>query len=117
MEGCLYRFRIARVLLIVLLVTLVYRFRPEEMGLLPDGRNPKAHCFGRESFGTIFRTIAIAMSAGVGIGPFVSGYLFDITGNYNMSFLLAIGFLIIACIIVSLARPPKLKVPAISTIL
>jgi len=75
-----------------------------------------AHYFGRESFGAIFGTISIAMSLGVGIGPLISGFLFDIMGNYDMAFSMAVGFLVIACITISLARPPELKVSDSSTV-
>lgn len=76
-----------------------------------------AQCFGRESFGAIFGTMAISFSMGLAIGPLVSGHLFDITGSYDIPFFIAIGFLIIACITVSLARSPKPKVSTPSSIL
>jgi sugar phosphate permease len=76
-------------------------------GVIPMMPMLVVRSFGRASFGTIYGMLLMAMSAGVGIGPLVSGYLFDITGNYNIPFSLAIGSLLTACVTVFFARTPK----------
>jgi MFS family permease len=51
-----------------------------------------ADIYGRASLGTIFACIFTAMNVGVGLGSYVAGLDYDITGNYHVS-LLANGFL------------------------
>ena len=48
--------------------------------------------YGRASLGTIFACIFTAMNVGVGVGSYVAGLDYDLTGNYHLS-LLANGFL------------------------
>jgi MFS family permease len=51
-----------------------------------------ADIYGRASLGTIFACIFTAMNVGVGVGSYIAGLDFDLTGNYNLS-LLVNGFL------------------------
>ena len=51
-----------------------------------------ADIYGRASLGTIFACIFTAMNVGLGIGSYVAGLDFDLTGNYHAS-LLVNGFL------------------------
>ncbi|MFN8517112.1 MAG: MFS transporter [Chloroflexia bacterium] len=51
-----------------------------------------ADIYGRASLGTIFACIFTAMNVGVGVGSYVAGLDFDLTGNYHVS-LIVNGFL------------------------
>jgi MFS family permease len=44
-----------------------------------------ADIYGRASLGTIFACIFTAMNVGVGVGSYIAGLDFDLTGNYNLS--------------------------------
>jgi MFS family permease len=66
-----------------------------------------AQCFGRQSFGTIYGTVAISITAGIGVGPIFSAYIFDATGTYDPAFFSLIPMLVIAGGMILLARAPK----------
>jgi len=71
--------------------------------------------FGRASFGAIFGTIGIAVTAGVGTGPTLIGFIFDAAGSYNPALMLYVGTHLLAVALIFLARPPKPVVPSIPT--
>ncbi|MFC2066520.1 MFS transporter [Chloroflexota bacterium] len=55
--------------------------------------------FGTKSIGAIYGSIVFSYTVGAAIGPFLAGYIFDVTGSYSMAFLSAtiatgIGFLL-----------------------
>jgi predicted MFS family arabinose efflux permease len=47
-----------------------------------------AHVFGMRSHGVIFGLVFFCDTVGGAIGPFLAGYAFDLSGNYDLSFLL-----------------------------
>jgi len=47
-----------------------------------------AELFGLRSHGLIFGVFAVSVSWGAAAGPFLTGYLFDVTNSYRMAFLL-----------------------------
>ena len=47
-----------------------------------------AELFGLRSHGLIFGVFAVSVSLGAATGPFLTGYLFDVTNSYQMAFLL-----------------------------
>lgn len=53
-----------------------------------------AELFGLKSHGLILGAVSFGFTAGAAVGPLVTGYLYDIMGNYQLAFLLsaAIGF-------------------------
>jgi MFS family permease len=82
-----------------------------------------ADIYGRASLGTIFACIFTAMNVGVGVGSYIAGLDFDLTGNYNLSLLVNgfLGFAAAAAVqavrvrpLVPVAPPPaaSLGVPA-----
>ncbi len=54
--------------------------------------------YGRKDYGSIFGLLSALGSTGAIIGPVLFGYLYDTTGSYNSSFMIAIGLMIIAII-------------------
>jgi MFS family permease len=54
--------------------------------------------YGRKDYGSIFGLLSALGSTGAIIGPVVFGYLYDTTGSYNSSFMIAIGLMIVAII-------------------
>jgi MFS family permease len=47
-----------------------------------------AHVFGMRSHGVILGLVFFCDTVGGAIGPFLAGYAFDLSGNYDLSFLL-----------------------------
>ena len=48
-----------------------------------------ATLFGLGSLGLILGTVSIGFSIGSALGPVVTGYIFDISGSYQMAFLIS----------------------------
>ena len=48
-----------------------------------------AGLFGVRSHGLIFGVITNGFTIGATIGPIVAGYIFDVTGSYQLAFLLS----------------------------
>ena len=67
----------------------------------------RARYFGRKSFGTIAGwSRALTIPVGV-IGPVLAGWIFDVTGSYEIAFVLFAVTLGISAVIMIFARPPK----------
>lgn len=66
-----------------------------------------ADIYGRASLGTIFGFIFTAMNVGSGVGAFVAGLDYDLTGNYHLSLLLNsfMGFAAAAAVLAVRVRP------------
>jgi MFS family permease len=62
--------------------------------------------FGLKAGGKILGTITVLDALGGGLGPWVSGVLFDKTGNYQASFLVVSGLITIALLIALTLRIP-----------
>jgi MFS family permease len=75
-----------------------------------------ADIYGRASIGTIFGFIFSAMNVGVGVGSYLAGLDFDITGNYNLALTVnaLLGFAAAAAVQAVRVRPlvPPTPVPA-----
>jgi MFS family permease len=69
-----------------------------------------AKLFGLTSHGVIFGVATAGFTIGAAIGPFVSGYIFDTTGEYNIAFLACIILMFIGLIFNMLIKPTRIKV-------
>ena len=49
-----------------------------------------AELFGLQDFGAFYGLLFTSVGIGGSLGPFLAGYLADIYGNYNMTFVLGI---------------------------
>ena len=47
-----------------------------------------AWLFGLKSHPIVFGTISLAFTVGAAIGPIVTGYIFDTTGEYQVAFII-----------------------------
>jgi MFS family permease len=65
--------------------------------------------FGVKSGGKILGTINVLDAFGGGLGPFVTGVLFDRTGSYRLSFLVVTGLVSVA-LVVSFCLPSRRRV-------
>lgn len=70
-----------------------------------------ARLFGLKAHGQILGTAVLGFSIGAAIGPFLTGYIYDVTISYQMAFLVC-GFVgIIGIILSALLSPPKMDKP------
>jgi MFS family permease len=66
-----------------------------------------ARLFGLSSHGLIYGVIGLGFTAGGAVGPFVMGYMFDITSSYQTSFIVCAAFGVLGLILVTILRPTK----------
>ncbi len=66
--------------------------------------------FGLNSMGAIFGALSVADGLGFGTGPLLAGYVFDITGSYNISFfIVAAGMALAVVATLALKESPAAK--------
>jgi len=65
--------------------------------------------FGLRALGTIYGLFSTSFSIAAVTGPIVAGYIFDISGSYNYSFILAIGFCYLAAVLTFFIKKPVIK--------
>jgi len=63
--------------------------------------------FGIKSHGAILGTITLGFACGGALGPFLTGYLFDLTGNYRLGFLVCAIIATLGLISCTILRPIK----------
>ncbi len=68
-----------------------------------------AEYFGRKSYGTIQGFRSSIQMTGIIIGPVVSGFIFDQTGNYSIAFFGFSVATVVSFVLVLLANPPKTR--------
>jgi len=64
-----------------------------------------AGLFGLRSHGLILGVTTIGYSIGAGVGPFLAGYIFDVTNSYHVIFLVCAAISVIGLILSTLLRP------------
>src|SRR3984893_10552389 len=68
--------------------------------------------FQGKQYGSIFGTIMISALAGGAAGPWATGFLHDLTGNYTIAFAIAIGVSGLSAIAIWMASPRKIRAVA-----
>jgi len=69
-----------------------------------------AELFGLSSHGVIFGVIIMfGGTAGMAVGPLLAGHIFDITGRYQLAFMIYVVILVIGLILTSLLKPTRVK--------
>ena len=63
-----------------------------------------AHYFGMRSHGTIFGFVLFFGTLGGTVGPLLSGRIFDVTGSYDIAFMILIGFAIFGLLLTAALR-------------
>lgn len=66
-----------------------------------------AELFGLRAHGAILGTIVFGAAAGAAVSSLLAGHIFDITGSYNLAFLVCAVLAIVSLILVSLLRPTR----------
>jgi MFS transporter, OFA family, oxalate/formate antiporter len=64
-----------------------------------------ASFFGVRSLGMIFGSIGFGIPLGLGLGPYVTGYVFDLTHSYNTAFLFCVLASILSLILIFIVKP------------
>ena len=63
-------------------------------------------------FGAIFGTLMVAAIVGGAAGPWVTGLLHDVTGNYAIAFWIALALSIVSAVAIFIAAPRKVRAVA-----
>jgi MFS family permease len=71
-----------------------------------------AEIFQGRHYGAIFGTLSLASSAGAALGPWVTGWLYDVTGSYAPAFCLAIACSLVSAVAIWLAAPRRVRAVA-----
>ncbi len=66
-----------------------------------------AELFGLSSHGVIFGIIIFCGTIGGATGPLLAGRIFDVTGSYQLAFLICAAFSVIALVLLFLLRPTE----------
>ena len=66
-----------------------------------------AEYFGTRSHGALFGIVFCCSMIGGAIGPVITGYIFDITGSYNLAFWICPAMSTLALALISTLRKPK----------
>lgn len=66
-----------------------------------------AWLFGMSSHGLIYGVVHVGFTIGAAAGPFITGYIFDLTGGYQLAFLTCAAFGVIGLILTIILRPTK----------
>ena len=69
-----------------------------------------ADLFGRKAHGLILGFFVAAFGFGSSVGPILIGYVFDVTGSYQVGFLLCVVLSIIALTIIMLLKPASVQI-------
>lgn len=66
-----------------------------------------AWLFGLGSHGLIYGVVHVGFTVGAAAGPYLTGYLFDLTGSYQLGFFIAAGFGVIGLFLTLTLKPIK----------
>ncbi len=66
-----------------------------------------ARLFGLSSHGVIFGVTSLSFTIGAALGPFLAGYVFDLTGSYQVAFLVSAAIAITGLILALFLTPIK----------
>ena len=66
-----------------------------------------AELFGTASHGTLFGLILFCGTIGGSVGPWLTGYVFDTTGSYQIAFMILIALAMTGLVLISSLRPVK----------
>jgi len=65
--------------------------------------------FGGRALGAVFGALMVSDGIGFGVGPWVAGNIYDVTGSYQVSFLAAAAGLAVAAVLVVIVKPATAK--------
>jgi len=68
-----------------------------------------AELFGLKSHGAIMGLTTISYSAGAAVGPYIAGHIFDVTGSYQIAFMLITVIAVSGLVITALITPTEFE--------
>jgi len=68
-----------------------------------------AELFGLRAHGAILGVLSFGFTVGGGAGPFLSGYIFDVTDSYRLAFLMCLGISMVGLIFTLFLKPGSVK--------
>ena len=68
--------------------------------------------FQGKQYGSIFGTIMLAALAGGAAGPWLTGFLYDLSGSYTIAFAIGIGVSVLSAVAIWQASPGKVRAVA-----
>ena len=68
-----------------------------------------AGLFGVRSHGLILGVTSLGFTLGAAVGPFLAGYIFDVTGSYQVAFLVCAAICIVGLVLTVLLKPIRGK--------
>jgi MFS family permease len=78
------------------------------MGSIGTSESPLvARLFGLNNHGLIFAVVVLGFTVGGAVGPFVTGYIYDVTHSYHNAFLACIAFMVVGLILTVLLKPTR----------
>lgn len=66
-----------------------------------------ARLFGLKNHGLIYAVFVLGFTVGGAVGPFVTGYVHDVTGSYHNAFLVCIAFMVAGLILTIFLKPTR----------
>ena len=81
-------------------------------GLAPVFASVPAELFAGKSYGVIFGLLGASGGVGAALGPWITGWLFDRMGSYDVAFFVAIVICVISIVTMWLAGPRKVRLVA-----
>jgi len=66
-------------------------------------------CFGIVSFATVSGMAGVFTMSGAAFGPTLAGFIYDITGSYQISFTIFAALSVVAVVAIFFAKPPQLE--------
>ncbi|MFC1861437.1 MFS transporter, partial [Chloroflexota bacterium] len=76
-------------------------------GIGPSESPLSARLFGLKAHGLIFGVVGLGFTLGGTLGPFLTGYIFDVTNSYSRAFLICACIGIIGLIATIILKPTK----------
>ena len=71
--------------------------------------------FGSRNVAILFGFITFSHQLGSGLSAWLSGYIYDVTGSYNLAFALAAYLCLQAAVLVSFINEKEVRVPQMAT--
>ncbi len=78
-----------------------------EGGMGPAESPLLADYFGLKAHGLIFGVVDLGFPIGAALGPLMTGYIFDVTGSYQLAFMVCAAVAFFGLILSSILKPPK----------
>jgi MFS family permease len=66
-----------------------------------------ASVFGLKAHGLIYGCVGFGYTIGAALGPFFTGYIFDVTSSYNLALIICVGTSVLALLFAFFLRPVK----------